>query len=64
MVNHKIEIAPGIVGWLVGKDTVDRCPDHVVLAVANNPAAMAALKAGFPVCYVEDVMDGEVRHEC
>jgi len=65
MAKHRIEIAPGVVGWMVGADTCDKCPDHVVMQVANSPEAMAALRAGYPVCVVEDVMDAdEVAHEC
>lgn len=35
--------------FLVASNTVDECPDDVVIAVANDPWCMAALNAGVPV---------------
>ena len=45
--------------WLVAANTVDDCPDHIVMLVANDPLAMAALRAGYPVAVVEDAMNAE-----
>lgn len=50
-----IEIAPGLGAWMVGADTVDDCPDHIVMLVANDPLAMAMMHAGYPVAVVEDI---------
>lgn len=44
--------------WLVAANTVDDCPDHIVMLVGNDPMCMAMLRAGHPVVIVEDVMDG------
>ena len=35
--------------FMVASNTVDDCPDDVVMAVANDPWCMAALNAGVPV---------------
>ena len=50
-----VEIAPGVGAWMVGADTVDDCPDHIVMQVANDSLAMAMMRAGHPVAVVEDV---------
>lgn len=50
-----VEIAPGIGAWLVGADTCDLIPDRIIMQVANNPVAMAMMRAGYPVAVVEDM---------
>ena len=52
---YRFDIEPGIIAWIVGADTVDNIPDRIVMNVANDPMAVAMLKAGYPVVYVEDI---------
>lgn len=56
-----VEIAPGIGAWLVGADTCDLIPDHIIMQVANDPLAIAMMRAGYPVAVVEDLMDGSAH---
>lgn len=55
---HRLDIAPGVVGWIVAANTCDLVPDHIVMLVGNDPMCMAMLRAGHPVVIVEDLLDG------